>query len=185
MSHVPRTAGVLVALALLLVAFPGCKRRVPRYGKEFNEQRAQRGIPVIPDSWYISGGVFKDWTGWVNPVFNKGQWDERGGIRASKGVWYDGKQIVAEHDLYYSGRKYKCFDPDGGDDYEKMTVMYSYVAEREGKPAWTVRHDSSEQAASKELSVEEAQSMLRQWGVPQEDIPVLKDGAGVDKGDSL
>ena len=183
MSHVPRTAGVLVALALLLVAFPGCKRRVPRYGKEFNEQRAQRGIPVIPDSWYISGGVFKDWTGWVNPVFNKGQWDERGGIRASKGVWYDGKQIVAEHDTYYSGRKFKSFDPDSGDEYEEMTVSYSYVAEREGKPCWSVSYNSPQQASRKRPPIEEAVLMLREWGVPQEDIPVLKEGAEVIVGD--
>jgi hypothetical protein len=141
----------------------------PQYGTEHNQQRRVRGIPLVPNNWYTYS-VLYDSTAWVNPIFNRGQWDKHSGIRACKDVYYDKDQILKEQDSYYSGRTFQ--DPDAGALDEEMTIAYSYSAERAGKPAWACR--IMEGPLDGEHALEDAQAILRKWGIPEEELPGTK-----------
>jgi hypothetical protein len=156
--------------ALLAVFVGGCGQMPkPKYGPAHNGQRASRGIPSIPVSWRTYS-VFDDRTSWTNPVFNSGQWDRSSGIRAGKDLTYDARQILQEQDIYYSGRKIR--DPAEGEVDEKMIITYSYVDEVKGKQPWKCDVSWGPHAGTPTLA--EAQTILRDWAIPAEDIPEIK-----------
>ena len=163
-----------IVTAVAVAGFAGGCRKVmskPKYGPEHNPQRVTRGIPRVPANWHAGYRVFHDRTAWVNPVFSKGQWDERSSIYATKDVVYDATHILQEEDRFYSGKKFR--DPaDGGLLHEQMVVTYSYVAEQQGQPTWTSCVLNGPHDGNRTLA--EAQRILREWGIPEEDIPGLK-----------
>jgi hypothetical protein len=60
-------------------------------------------------------------------------------------------------------------DPDMTETDEEMSVTYSYAKERAGKLAWECQIIDGPLRG--EYTLEKAQAILRQWGVPEEDIP--------------
>ena len=171
MSRIQVIVAFLIAGVISVGTIGGCTRRMPkpRFGKDFNDQRQQRAIPVIPESW-SPYGVFDDLTQWGNPRQSSGQWDGRSAIRSIKYVRYDKNDILKETDTYYSGRTFD--DPAEGEVDESMYIEYSYVAERQEKSPWQCR--VSWGPLDGEHTLEEAQAILRKWGIPEEDIPGMK-----------
>jgi hypothetical protein len=138
--------------------------------RSFNDNRKLCRVPTIPDSWKRS--ATRDGT-WTNPAFAK---PNMVAIHASKFIAVDQQgQPFRESDYYYSGRQYQSqFDPSRL-DWETITIRYDYRAAQKMRNPWycTIscgphfRSATSASVTDGELTLEEAETILKEWGLPR------------------
>ncbi len=142
---------ILGATAAFLLAFAcyldGRDKR--RYGPAFDAERMKRSIPILgPDAFTMS-----DWgLGWHHGESER-LW--------SKTVEVEHGHIMLEYDTYDSGMTYN--DEAGHPQWIGMHIYYSYEDERAGRDPWRAVYCSEQ--GQQELSVEDAEELLRSWGI--------------------
>jgi hypothetical protein len=149
---------LVVAVALAIAGCGGGPK--PKYGLDFNGQRAQKKIPAIPNDW-VNYNTFNN--------ANEAAWRPPGIVdyskpyHARKSVRYYGGTITDEMDVYYSGKSWSMKSADGGTDWESIVVSYSYEDEQKGRDPWTCGYHG--EAGGKDLTLDEAETMLKSWGI--------------------
>ncbi len=151
----------------------GCRIRPPEgeLGREYNEERKARQVPIIPDDWNGRGGYLE--ADWANPAKANPKTTENP-MHAMKYLSVDPRRnLHQEYDYYYSGKKFPSKSEPDSFVSECLTVRYDYNAARAGKNPWrcdvscgphyrdTFRADER----SGEVTFEEAEAILKEWGI--------------------
>jgi hypothetical protein len=134
----------------------------PRFGVEHNAERIKRELPVILPQWenYNVGNNASE-AAWrmASYDFDSGRAEHFG-----KKVGYPSGALDWEEDYYYSGRKFdsSIIDPDSGTAWERITVHYDYHA---SDSPWQCSVISDRHGGMKQITLEEAEAILRSWGL--------------------
>jgi hypothetical protein len=108
-----------------------CSPKGPRFGVDYNQERAKRGIPLLPllpSGWETER--YSDEIRYTNPI-------KTGPRHSIKSVWLDPNgAIVKETDTFYSGRSFKG-GPEAVTLFETIVVNYEYEPGPE-KERWSV-----------------------------------------------
>ena len=149
---------MILASCLLLT---GCwKPAPPQFAQGSNQKRKEIGLPVIVEDWvnYNRGNNASE-AAWRVPGSSHDSSNHTG-----KKVIYGSGAWQFEQDYYYSGKTGQCPDPDGGKQWEKVTVSYAFVEYNNNPTGWTCRYQSPTNWSEK-ISLKEAESILESWGV--------------------
>jgi hypothetical protein len=161
---------VMAALVICAVLISGCRAKTPaKYGREHNDKRKKRLIPIIPDDWH--------WFGRLDTWESSQDIAQTVPHYASKYMTYDEQGLHAESDCYYSGKTYPEPDSDSGPGAkrrERLDITYDYDAEEEGRYPWTFHIDSGEHSKPPG-TLEEAEALLKSWGIERLNYPRPKD----------
>jgi hypothetical protein len=170
--------GVVAALGL---TFAACSPQSssPRCGVEFNPERVKRGLPVILPTWEnrTSKGL-SEW--WVTNRFDSGK-----PMHTRKTIGWGAHGDAAlddETDTYVSGR---AFDgsvlTNVNTDRESITIRYRHHDDRNDAirfpSPWDCYLNSARHGGRKEISLEEAETILSSWGLKRLNYPSEPDGA--------
>ena len=135
----------------------GASGEPPKYAREQNADRKTRLLPIIEESWAninnFNNRTLATWNAKYYPDSGKPG-------HSGKKVFYKSGNLEEEEDYYYSGKTFKSRDPDGGTDWESVTIRYSYL--RPQSP-WTCIYNSKDSAD--EISLDAAEALLRKWGL--------------------
>jgi hypothetical protein len=147
------------------------------YGKEFNNERMKRGIPVIPENWITERKNICEKDSYKFKHNNAGvQWYDENHFKIKeickrgkhnwKVIVFNDKNIIKESDTYYGIKKGKYYNYDlyEKEGYEYITITYSYDAEREGYKPWHVEGKILN-INDYPTSLWKADSLLRSWGI--------------------
>lgn len=133
------------------------KKAESQYGKEFNPQRVQMGIPIIPESWEIHS---------VNSGITWGyeQFSELGDPPyprySQKRIVIEDENTIRETDVYEGSREDISLDGDRVRDHIYITCVYSPI---ELKIKCDAYYSTFE--FSSDISREEAIEILKTWGI--------------------
>jgi hypothetical protein len=153
----------LLIVSLILLA--GCGKPTPaKFAQGSNPKRKEIGLPIIGKQW-MNYNRFNNGTeaAWRTPGSNHDSPNH-----ASKKVLYKSGQWEMEQDYYYSGKTGSSPDPDGGTQWEKVTVSYAFVP-RSGYPKGWTCHYQSPTNWFEETTLEEAERILTSWGIKRLD----------------
>lgn len=137
----------------------------PKYGPEYNAERMRIGLPILPENWkLVYSGT--DGAAWLNPEADAKE-RARIPVHSEKSVRYEDGVLISEGDSYYGSKDYTYFD---GTDREFVGITYHFKIgknDRLQQLGWTaVRHDAAE-PNGKDISLEEAEAILKSWGLPR------------------
>ncbi len=125
--------GLIIFVLLNCITFCGCSDKEEGRRSDYstdppsdekiaetNKIREEYGIRQIKKNWIFN---YRE--------FGAERWKDEKGFPC-KSVRYDKnyKQILSEHDFYYTGRTYPSLDPDGGTSFEHLTIAYDYTRGR-------------------------------------------------------
>src|SRR5262245_13510714 len=160
---------ITILLMILLVVGLGtiCARATPKYGKEYNEQRKQVGLPLIPDNWKLDS-VLQGSSTWGNPERVE-KMNNHIPVHWSKGLDYRTGTLISETDTYYGNDDYTHVD---GTFRESLGITYYYQIDdysSEKRVGWsaTIVNEASE--GVKKISLEEAEKILKDWKIERLD----------------
>ena len=129
------------------------------YGKGFNPQRVQMGIPIIPESWELWGVSGKRIT-WVFPQFSP-TGDPAYPRYTKKQIVISDDNIVTETD-YYEGLQEKVRS-DGDRIRDEIEITCVYVPAEIKITECYARYATFERDSN--VSREEAIEVLNEWGI--------------------
>ena len=154
----PGLSGVILAAILL----SGCGQApLPKFAQDCNAKRQELGLPVIATGWvnYNQANNGQE-AAWRTPGSNQHAPNHYG-----KKVLYASGQWEMEQDYYYSGKTFPADDPDGGTEWEEVTVSYAFV-EHPGYPqGWTCHYKGPANRGERRIKLEEAEKILASWGI--------------------
>jgi hypothetical protein len=144
------------------------------YGRGSNADRVKRGLPVIPASWIERGGGPQ--ADWNNPDHADAR-TTNAPMHSYKDTFIDrtSGMPLKETDYYQSGKWYPGLwhDPDDPNDkkLEILSITYDFEAERSGKNPWHCEVNAGPHARmpSGEVPLDEAEAMLKEWGLKRLD----------------
>jgi hypothetical protein len=151
---------ILFAFCCLIITM-ACSK-APRFGVDYNPERAKRGIVVLPEGWEMErySGELR----YTNPT-------KIGPRHSIKSVWVNPKgAIVKEADTFYSGRSFKG-GPEAVTLFETIIVTYEYEPNQE-KERWSVNAILPPKGLTN-LTVAVANEILAKWGL----VPVATNSA--------
>ena len=151
--------GLPLIVSMILLA--GCGKPLPpKFAQGSNPRRKEIGLPVIGEDWVnYNRGNNRSEAAWNTPGSNHASPNHAG-----KKVIYSSGQWQYEEDCYYSGKTGPSPDPDGGTQWEKVTVSYAFVPYNNCPTGWTCRYQSPTDWGEK-ITLKEAESILESWGV--------------------
>lgn len=157
-----------------LLGLTACFPAIPqRYGREFNPQRAQYGLPMIPSDWQLNGNtgsMHGRGDRWLNPK-NELRGPRPVPIHFSKGIQYTKDEILRESDLYYGPREFSHFTGAEVLTYwEFISITYCFKVIPEwpecSETGWHVKYlDGTNENNPRPISLREAERILRTWGI--------------------
>ncbi len=148
---------LIVSLALLA----GCGKPLsPKFAHGSNPKRKEIGLPVIEEDWVnYNRGNNRSEAAWRTSGANTDSPNHH-----SKKVLYESGQWEMEQDYYYSGKTGPSPDPDGGTQWEKVTVSYAFIPRSGYQKGWTCHYQSPTNWFEK-VTIEEAEHILNSWGI--------------------
>jgi len=154
---------ILLTILLTFGLSAICQQPGPKYGKEYNEERQKVGLPIIPDNWELDS-VLQGSSMWVNPERIE-KLNNHISVHWSKGLDYRTGTLIAESDIYYGREDYTTVD---GTFREKLIITYYYQIDDysdEKSVGWSAEILNKANKGRKELSLEEAERILEEWGI--------------------
>ena len=154
-----------VELIIIILIMSSCNRDSSKFGLDFNHERREIGIPVLPKGWKIQKkGTDFDGTNyiiWINPK-NRTEGDSP--IHFTKSIKCSEDKIFSETDTYHNGNKYQTID---GHSYVSLIFKYSYEQNIENgvnfSKGWSIHlYDKN---GTTQLSLNQADSILRAWNL--------------------
>ena len=112
---------ILFFICLLCGGLSSCKKIDPLFGKEYNSERLNLGMPTIPDEWSLSGVSEYD-ASWSNPEIDT-LLKMNMPFHASKYVDYHSGVLQYEMDKYYG---IEDFTWDGSSFREVIYITHFY-----------------------------------------------------------
>lgn len=150
----------------MVVFFAGSScRQKPLYGVEYNQEREELDIPLIPDDWRITS-ITPNETTWRNPDL-EGLLKSKTPFHASKYVNYESSKLRYEQDIYFG---VEDFIWDGEFLRERISITVYYGESEMGNSFSLEEIDisarySNENGLMQEISVNNAKEILRSWGL--------------------
>lgn len=157
-----RQALICVACSACVLAF-GCRPEVktkPRFGPEDNARRVRDSLPPMPDDWQhvrdgpsSAGSVVEIWQSPGSPD-RPCHWQKQ--------MWHRNGELMAETDVYHSGRVVASPDPDDKEKiHEEVRIILRYYEPSESRTRWYAMASGGDAV----FSVEQAEARLRSWGI--------------------
>ena len=148
-----------LAFIACLIILTGCSNTTPpKFSQESNPERKKIGLPVIEDDWLMYESRNTEAV-WKTPGSNT---DSPNHFK--KKVFFNTGQWISETDHYYSGKTGPSPDPDGGTQWEKVTVSYGFIPKPGYPKGWTCRYQSPTNWGEK-VTLVEAEARLESWGL--------------------
>jgi hypothetical protein len=137
---------------------------------EFNELRRKKGLPEVPENWEFSH-YSPHGCQWSNPKYMS--------IRKRGKAFFGSVALFVMDDgsagdddyYYYSGKTY--IDEEGDESEEAISLRYNYVEEKAGKNPWNYRWHAKDGPKDGD-DPKKAFAILKSWGIPPSDLPVVK-----------
>jgi hypothetical protein len=155
---------VVVMMVVLLCGCDGGSDQILKLGKNLNEQRKARSIPVVPSSWIPRYALYQiDWT---NPAFADASTTHKPmHSRKELLLGADGRP-THESDFYESGKQFTSTGGDPGELFwEDLEVSYDYGTAANGGNPWTFHVNCGPLQVSRIWSLDKAEALLKSWGV--------------------
>lgn len=161
------STGIKIVIGLLIF-MSACYSKQSRYGQELNPYRQKIGLPLLPNDWTITkrGDDFngQQFETYVNP----NRIEREGALLFSKTVKHKDNELISERNEYHAGEKYETID---GHTYTSLIITYYFKEDRQGaktyQPGWHISYYSAEDQVTS-LTIQEADSLLRTWGLSRE-----------------
>ena len=161
----------LVLFVILAIGVLGCSK--PQFGRSYNEDRIQRGLPIISENW-VTGNIWGTETMW-----NLDGWNSNSGkaVHSGKKVAYQDGKRTWEEDYYYSGRTFdgSIIDPDSGTAWESITVHYDYTSPDD---SWSCHVISDRHGGITTVTIQDAEKILTSWGLSRLNYKGEQGGGG-------
>jgi hypothetical protein len=165
----------LVLGSVLFVVTVACgllpSRPAPKYGPEYNAERMRIGLPILPENWKLvySG---PDGARWLNPEADAKE-RARIPVHSEKSVDYDSGVLLSDGDSYYGSKDYTDIE---GTHREFVGITYHYQIGKNDRPGqqlgWDAMRCDAEEPKCKYISLEEAEVILKAWGLQRLDYNV-------------
>jgi hypothetical protein len=162
--------GIKIVLSIFILISACSYNNRSKFGQELNSHRQKIGLPLLPADWTITKKG-EDFNGQQFETYlNPNRIERKQPSLFSKTVKYKGDELISERNEYHTGQKYETID---GHSYISLIITYSFREDREGsklyQPGWHISYYSADDQLMN-LTIQQADSLLRTWGLSRQPI---------------